>query len=397
MNMKKLVSILAGMTFCGMVSAQSQTVTKQDNGWFNHVDIAFTAGTTGLGFDLAAPMTEWAQLRMGGSFMPKFKYKMTFGVEAGTYIENPSLSPEENEKAKNELLSSNFKKMADVMESFTGIRPEPNVDMIGDPKMNNFKLLVDVFPFKNNRHWHVTTGFYYGDNTVAEAYNTTECATSLNAVSMYQLMYRKAISKQDLIEYNGSTMNLPPEFAEKFYRVGAISIPLGKYAHDVTAQEDIYYASNIYASTGQRLHKKGDIMFQKGDVIYHEGETFRMTPDENCMVKAKAMVNRFKPYLGFGYSTSISNDDRTKVSVDAGVLFWGGKPEMMTRTQMNVYDKENNLTLNGVDADGKAIYQEVDMCRDLKNINGKVGTYIDLAKSLTVYPVVSIRLSHRIF
>lgn len=395
--MKKLLSTIIGLAISSVTFAQAQTAPKQDNSWFNHLDLAFTANTTGIGFDLAAPMTEWAQIRMGGSFMPKFKYKMTFGVEAGTYIYDPSLTPAENEKAKTELLNSNFKKMADVMESFTGMRPEPSVDMIGDPKMNNFKMLVDIFPLKKNRHWHVTTGFYYGGNTVAEAYNTTECATSLNAVSMYQLMYRKAVGKQDLIEYNGSTMNLPPEFAEKFYRVGAISIPLGEYAHDVTAQEDIYYASNIFASTGQRLHKKGELMFGKGDVIYHEGETFRMTPDENCMVKAKAMVNRFKPYLGVGYSTSISDDNRTNFSVDAGVLFWGGKPEMMTRTEINVYDNENHLTLNGVDAEGKAIYHEVDMCRDLRNIDGKVGTYIDLAKSLAVYPVISIRLSHRLF
>ena len=166
--MKKLLSTIIGLAISSVTFAQAQTALKQDNSWFNHLDLAFTANTTGIGFDLAAPMTEWAQIRMGGSFMPKFKYKMTFGVEAGTYIYDPSLTPAENEKAKTELLNSNFKKMADVMESFTGMRPEPSVDMIGDPKMNNFKMLVDIFPLKKNRHWHVTTGFYYGGNTVAE-------------------------------------------------------------------------------------------------------------------------------------------------------------------------------------------------------------------------------------
>ena len=36
--------------------------------------------------------------------------------------------------------------------------------------MNNFKLLVDVHPFRN-KNWHVTTGFYWGPSKVAKAEN----------------------------------------------------------------------------------------------------------------------------------------------------------------------------------------------------------------------------------
>ena len=49
-------------------------------------------------------------------------------------------------------------------------------------------LLVDVFPFKNNKHWHFTAGFYWGNSTIGKAYNTTEDMPSLVAVGIYNNM-----------------------------------------------------------------------------------------------------------------------------------------------------------------------------------------------------------------
>ena len=47
------------------------------------------------------------------------------------------------------------------------------VRMIGKPKMLNFKFLVDVFPFQENRHWHFTAGFYLGSSKIGTALTTS--------------------------------------------------------------------------------------------------------------------------------------------------------------------------------------------------------------------------------
>ena len=75
------------------------------------------------------------------------------------------------------------------MKGFSGYEVEDHVDMLGKPTMNNFKLLLDIFPFKNNKHWHFTAGFYWGPSQFAKADNTTEAMTSLLAVGIYNRMY----------------------------------------------------------------------------------------------------------------------------------------------------------------------------------------------------------------
>ncbi len=45
---------------------------------FQHLDVSVTLGTTGIGIDVASPVTEWAQLRLGYEFMPRFTKRMSF-------------------------------------------------------------------------------------------------------------------------------------------------------------------------------------------------------------------------------------------------------------------------------------------------------------------------------
>ncbi len=39
----------------------------------------------------------------------------------------------------------------------------------------------------------------------------------------------------------------------------------------------------------------------------------------------------------------------------------------------------------------------VDLAKDVENISGKVGDYVSLFKAIKVYPVIDLRLTHRIF
>ena len=51
---------------------------EKKNGLFNKMDVALTLGSTGVGIDVASPVTDFMQVRAGFSFMPKFEYKMNF-------------------------------------------------------------------------------------------------------------------------------------------------------------------------------------------------------------------------------------------------------------------------------------------------------------------------------
>ena len=321
---------------------------------FQHLDLSVTLGTTGIGIDVASPVTEWAQLRLGYEFMPRFTKIMRFDM---TINGKPARSYDEDGNRQ----ETNFDKLKEFLYDFTGLDVEDHADMLGKPTINNFKFLVDVFPFKDNKHWHFTAGFYWGPSKFAEAVNTTESMNTLISLGIYNNLYWKA--EQDLVYDNpipiiqvpdpddpngkkvGFSMN--PEMERRILEFGRMGFHLGEYAHDV-------YDAN-------------------GNLIHSEGDPYMMEADENNMVRVRAKSNSFKPYIGFGYGGRLlKNRDDWKVSVDAGVLFWGGTPDLYAHDGTN-------------------------LMKDVKNIGGQVGDYIDLAKKFPVYPSLSIRFTKTLF
>ena len=77
--------------------------------------------------------------------------------------------PAEKYDANGNRVESRFDRLAKTLKELTGYNVDNHVEMIGKPTMNNFKLLVDVFPFKTNKHWHFTAGFYLGPSQFARA------------------------------------------------------------------------------------------------------------------------------------------------------------------------------------------------------------------------------------
>lgn len=326
-NMKKSVTTLLSLaTICTQLFAQSTFTEKlahKDNWMFNKMDIALTAGTTGIGIDLAAPVNDMFRLRAGFTYMPKFDYSMEFPIEIG-------------EGGKEEQ-QSKFEKLSGMLEQFTGYKVDNKADMVGKPTFYNFKFLVDVFPLHDKR-WHLTAGFYWGPSKIAEAINTTEDMPSLVAVGIYNTLYDKVIEKYD---------NDEPLFTT------------GQMAVYVT--EDQYETLQKYGRMGINLGK------------FEDGTSYRMTPDENSMVSAKMKVNSFRPYLGFGYGSSMMNtDSKYSISFDCGVLFWGGTPDVITHDGTN-------------------------LTKDMKKVYGKVGNYVDIAKKFRVFPVIELRVARRLY
>lgn len=337
--------LMALAAAASMATATAQDKPSYDRNLLNHLDVSITAGSTGVGFDLSTPVGDYVRLRTGLSIMPRVELPTTFKLQVGDTLESSK---------------SKFERLSERLSGITGREVKPQVDMIRVPTFWNWNVLVDVYPFRRNRHWRFTAGFYWGNKTIGQAYNTAECVPTLLAVNMYNSLYDKL---------HGKT-------AKEL--VGVQLINLGEGYEDIATdpallkrlQRSLDYNGRIGVSMGRYSH---DIKDDEGNVIHKQGDYYKLVPNEESMVKAEMYVNNFKPYLGFGYEGRlVKGDDRYKVSFDCGAMFWGGTPHLITH-------------------DG------TDLTHDVEDIPGGVGTDVRLIGALKVYPVLNIRLTRTLF
>ena len=287
----------------------------------NHLDAAITLGTTGIGLELATPVTKWTRLRVGFDWMPSFKLPMLFDIN--TYSDG--------------LPSNNFNKVQEMLYNLTGIEMDDKIKMYGKPTFNNFKLLVDVFPFQNNRHWHFTAGFFIGNTQIAKAYNSLDEKPTLVGLNIYNRAYTYFTHVTDIFDVpTGGGNYLDPDLVEQLIA---------------------------------RFNQYGRMGVHMGD--FKDGTPYIMEPASDGTVGAKAYANRFRPYLGFGYSGNLDPLGKWQIGFEAGAMFWGGVPDVINQDGVN-------------------------MTKDLINIRGKVGTYIGIIRALPVYPVINLRISYNI-
>ena len=357
--MKRIVTV-----FAAAVMASNVAVAQ------NNIELGVTLGTDGVGLDLSMPVIKkWVNVRTGFTYMPRFDATMHFGFEAG----DESMTPEERDKQ--------FDKLSGMLYDMIGTKVDKQVDMVGTPKMQNFKFLVDVTPFRN-KNWHITTGFYWGPSRIAYAENAVYDATSLVSTSFYNTLYDRV-----LYSYN----NLNSEWETPYMSFGGMNL---------LPDDEIY---NKFKSFGRMKVQLGNYV-DTGAPCYVE-------PDENNMMTAKVKVNNFRPYLGFGYGGRLfKNSDKYRISFDAGVMFWGGTPKVLvTATEVvedkglgPVIDEDGNPILDANDnpvigqvreATMVHVKREVDLAKDVRDIGGKVGDYVDIMKSFKAYPVINLRIS----
>ena len=373
--MKRKLTLMAALVCLMSAEANAQGGSVA----FKHLDLGVEVGTMGLGLQLSAPVTDFARLRTGFTFMPAFEVPMSFDIQVGS---DPARSKRSFERMSN-LVYDNF-----------GMRVDDQIDMIGKPSnFWNWNVVVDFYPLKNNKHWHVSGGFYLGPSRIAKAFNKTEDMQSLLAVNIYNSMYGKFVN--DRIDYymeKGTDHYIPeiigevkildfsslgekydasndPVMLEMLYNTlksaGEMGVHVGDYVSDVLYPEDVYVTVDD-EGTQVLAHKKGDVM-------HKAGSAYIMKPDETGMVKADMHVKQFKPYVGIGYEGNLSKrNDSWKIAVDCGVLFWGGSPSVVT-------------------------HEGVDLVHDVENIGGKVGSYVEAIDKFKVYPMVSVRFTKRLF
>ena len=159
--------------------------------------------------------------------------------------------------------------------------------------------------------------------------NTIEDAPTLIAVNMYNQMYDKAANDMPVLDWGDYCIYMP-KLVE-------------------------------YGRMGAYVGKKND------------GTVYKLEPNEENMVKVDMKVNNIKPYIGFGYGNSMmDNNKKYNVSMECGVLFWGGVPNVITH-------------------DG------TDITRGFKKVWGKQGDYVDIVKKFKAFPVINVRIARRLF
>ena len=137
--MKKLLLICATALF-GFGQAHAQ-LEEADYELFNHVSLGVSAGTTGIGFEVAAPITDQFAVRAGYSFMPKFKYSQKLTLDEG-----------------------------DLAAFYVNGQYVHEVELEGKLNIGNFSLLFDWYPWKNSS-FRVTAGAYIGKSALVTVTN----------------------------------------------------------------------------------------------------------------------------------------------------------------------------------------------------------------------------------
>jgi hypothetical protein len=384
--MKKVTILLLALSMPVALLAQDKmTFPKRlaQKNILNHMDIGVNVGTVGIGIDLAVPVTNYVRIRAGYNYMPRVTINSDFSVktQSGEGVSD-FLKKFANATSQQELIAKIEKKLEDyqidisdpkysktkaLFDYYNSMTPAEQSQLSAKdevtaglrPNLHQFKLLVDVMPFKNNKHWTFTAGIFVGPTVVGDACNKEKETISLKTISAYNELY--------LLSCRGE-------------------LPNGNH---ITT-----------------LENSGVAGFNLGN--FKDGDMAFMVPDANDEARAEMEVNKVRPYVGIGYNTNLSRNKRWKLNVDAGVLFIG-KPHIYVN---NVY-KIDNSNINRDEWKWDIVrfdeekeefitdkpLQKVDLTTDLdtSSIPGKVGSMTRFISKFKVYPNISVGVSYRLF
>ena len=143
----KHLFVLALAALLGAQGMQAQESKKVEKfGIFDHMSIGVAGGTTGLGFELAAPITDFVQMRVGYHFLPK-SITYTRGID---YTYTDKTDPNNHKPGTKGKTDVEFKL-----------------------NMGNADILFDVYPTRKTM-FHFTVGAFIGRNDLITAQNINE-------------------------------------------------------------------------------------------------------------------------------------------------------------------------------------------------------------------------------
>ena len=384
--MKKLGIFLPALLIWAGASAQESSGGRQplfprlsEKGILNHLDVGVSVGTLGIGLDVALPVGDYVRVRAGYNYMPRISIHSDFAIETsrGNISDMSSKVGKINDKLAEyniDLDAPGFEEYKALFEKFQGIEFRDHVTMGLRPNIHQFRFMVDVLPFRSNKHWSFTAGFFAGPSGVGDACNLEKETLILESINAYNAIYRSYLENNGITagDYTVSLHTPGHEMDDPFYRYGLAGFNLG---------------------------------------TFDDGTKAMMVPGDDATVRAEMRTSKFRPYLGFGYTTHLSKDRKWNMNVDAGLLFLCGAPSVYVD---NVY--KIDMDGIGVDADGMynadimrynpqtyeyepcaELRQHVDMVRELHDIPGKVGSMVHTISRFKVYPNASVTFSYRLF
>ena len=280
--------IIACLTLCSAVMAEAQyipafqkdAVIIKDPGthyWsrgnsFKHLEISLTAGTSGIGLDVAAPICTFMQVRLGYDYMPHFKKQLSMNLSGGGQATRQY-------NAQGNRIKTPFDKIQQYMYEQIGMEVDDHIMLTGQMTMHNMKALVDIYPLKYDKTWHITAGVYWGP---------------------------KEFAKADLAPESQTTISLMADYNQR-YAVAGADDPIKSY---------------------------GRLALYPGNA---NGKPCEVDPAADGSVRISAKSNAVKPYLGVGYTGRlVGSRDDWKVSAELGVMFWGGTPSQCMHDGTNL-------------------------------------------------------------
>jgi len=307
---------------------------------FEHLDVAVTLGTTGLGIDLATPILPWLDVRAGFSAIPK--------ILSDNQLNMIETTPEKGET------QSRFDRISETFEALTGYKLQSEVTMNGRTNFWNANVMLDFKPF-NDKRWHLTAGVYFGPSEIATSKNAPECMSTLLSIGTYNNYYNKlndpAVTSGEVPFFSFRGLEIYLFGDELYIEYGDIGI---------------FKKSDLI----DKLRENGSISAHLGD--RSNGEPYNMVPNEEGIISSTIKVNSIKPYVGFGYEGQISKkSDKYLINFDCGIMLWGGKPHFI-------------------------MHDGTDLTYEINNYNSQIAGYCGTLKRLPVYPVVNFRFIRRI-
>jgi hypothetical protein len=363
--MKKFGIFLFAFILSASIQAQKNIL--------NHMDLGVNVGTVGIGVDVAVPVGDYVRIRAGYNYMPRFTFHSNFPIETSTggsikyYIEkiNSIDIDKKVEELGIDIDQPEFQVYKDALNQFRDVEPRDYVSMGIRPNLHQFKFMVDVMPFKNNKHWSITAGFFAGPSNVGDACNMEEETKLLQAVNAYNMFYIDYLSNGRNFAGHGEV----EQFTRLYTTNGIAGFPIG---------------------------------------YFEDGDKAMMVPSKDGTARADLEVNKVRPYFGFGYNTHLSRNKKWKLTVDAGVMILGKRRVYVNnvyKINTSLIDPSNecydiirpNADETDYDVDEPLPYA-VDLMNDLHDIpSGKVRDMVNTISKFKVYPNVSLSVSYRLY
>ncbi len=291
--MKRLLTILC-LCICCISSSFAQDA-------FKHLGASVEFGTTGFGVNLSYPViTDRLIVTMGYNF-PTIPIKSTIDlnmkgklIEASEMSENYNLIKDFYGDVIKELIGEeNYKeKFPDI--PLIEARDSCKTSIKDVLNFKNFKFMVEFYP-TNSSYFHITAGFLIG--------NGEWMSISAQADPEVWSAYENAVR----------TNSFYPNIKELMNDYG--------FDIDLSSIEDLENVAKV--NIGK--------------------ETYHIKANSGGRINKKLMVNKFKPYLGVGFGSSVPSKRRLGFQMEIGAYYQGkptfaGDPEPEEKYDPNAFN-----------------------------------------------------------